>query len=186
VELRSLWLVLGGVAVLRNPYITGVERFEVPLANGMHVAAAPQRKEQAALFCLLLWEQFQRDLRAIRYIISFDHTSDTTLEFNQRPRYDDLVTFDTNGASQIDIECISQQAALTPKDLPPHIRQKEDHYPLLFEVFIPLDSHPVHQDTAVLQSPAARRLVVWSRPNLLPEITALWERASARLSNQTS
>ncbi len=171
--------------MLRNPYITGVERFEVPLANNARPAEAPHPKEQAALFCLLLWEHFQSDLRAIRYTISFDHTSDTTLEFNQCPRYDDLIAFDTNGASQIDIECISQQAAPTPKDPPPHIRQKEDHYPLLFEVFIPLDALPAYPDRAVFQSPAARRLVVWSRPNLLPEITALWERASARSPNRT-
>lgn len=172
--------------MLRNPYVAGVERFEAPLASGAQTAGSSQRKEQAALFCLLLWEHYQGVLRAMRYSINFDHAGDRMLEFDQQPPYNALIEFDASDASQIDIECISQQPAQTPRDLFPHARQQEDHYPVLIEVFIPLCPDAPQQGELSLQAPAADHLVVWCRSSLLSEIIALWERASALLLNRTT
>ena len=172
--------------MLRNPYIAGLERFEVPLVRGVQAAAPARRKEQAAIFCLRLWEQFQSDLRAIRYTISFDPTDDQTLEFSQQPHYDAMIGFDASSANQIDIECICRQAAPTPRDLFSHARQEEEHYPVSLEVFIPLSPNHPQAGEVSLPSFAERPLVVWCRPSLLSEITALWERASLLVFDPTS
>lgn len=172
--------------MLRNPYVAGVERFEVRLASSVHAVESAHRQEQAAFFCLLLWEQFQDDLRAIRYTINFDHMDDSVREFNQSPPFAALIEFDTSEANQIDIECIGQQPARTSRDLLSQARQDEAHFPLLLEVFIPLHPNFPQQSELSLQPPIENHLVIWCRPHLLSVITALWERASTLLLNRTS
>jgi hypothetical protein len=169
--------------VLRNPYIAGVERFEAPFSIDRQTSEPSQRLEQAAQFCLLLWEQFQSDLRAMRYTLNCDRQDDTTIEFAQQPPYAELIEFDLHDAQQIDIECISQQASATGKDLPAHSSPKDEHFPAFLEVFIPLSLQMPQPKTLSPEDASGGHLVIWCRPNLLPKVTSLWERAASLLAN---
>jgi len=168
--------------VLRNPYIVGVERFETPVFSSSQSA---YRIEQAAHFCLLLWQQFQPELRTMRYTLTCDHDADSVKEFAQPPHYDELIAFDMDDAQQIDIEFISQQPAATRRDLQTHLGQGDEHFPAFLEVFIPLPDSQSQPRTASPRDTSNERLVIWCRPNLLPKVTALWERAAAMLANQS-
>jgi hypothetical protein len=170
--------------VLRNPYIVGVERFEAPFSASAQAGEVFHRKEQAARFCLLLWRQFQPELRTIRYTISGDDLADTTVEFAGQPRYDELITLDANDARQIDIEFISQQPTPTGKDLHPAFKGKDEHFPAFLEVFIPLSQNHPQSETPALEYFAEDHLVIWCRPNLLSKVTALWERAAVAPFNR--
>ena len=167
--------------MLRNPYIVGVERFEAPVfSSGQSVS----RIEQAAHFCLLLWQQFQPELRTMRYTLNCDYAADAFKEFAQPPHYDELIAFDTGDAQQIDLEFISQQPAATRRDLQTPSAQRDEHFPAFLEVFIPLPrSQP--QAEVPLHDASTDHLVIWCRPNLLPKVTALWERAAVPLANQS-
>src|SRR5262245_41499371 len=123
-----------------------------------------------------MWQQFQPELRAIRYTLNRDLQADTTIEFSQQPRFDELTNVETNDFQQIDLEVLSQQPAATVKDLHPKFGQKEEHFPAFLEVFIPLQQNPPQSEG---------HLVIWCRPNLLPKVTALWEHAAALLVNQS-
>ncbi len=170
--------------MLRNPHIAGVERFEAPFSINSLADGRVQRKALAAQFCLLLWQHFQSEVRTIRYTINSDHLEDTTVEFTQQPRYEDLLKVDTSQAQQIDIECIGQQPSPSRRDAPVSFGSKDDYFPAFLEVFIPLS----HTHTQVEPPPPDHfirdHLVIWCRPHLLPEITALWEQAVSLLINQ--
>jgi hypothetical protein len=174
----------GGGPVLRNPYIAGVERFEAPFSTSRQTSEPSQFLERAAHFCLLLWQQFQPDMRTMRYTLNRDYLADITIEYTQQPRFDELVHFEARDIQQIDIEFISQHPAATGRDLHPHFGQRDEHFPAFLEVFIPLrQSHP-QPGTASPEYFAEGHLVIWCRPNLLPKITALWEYAATLLINQ--
>ena len=169
--------------MLRNPYIAGVERFEAPFSTHRQTSDPSQRLEQVAQFCLLLWEHFQAELRAMRYTLNCDHQDDTTFEFVQQPSYAQLIEIDLRDAQQIDIECISQQPSATGKDLPARSTSKDEHFPAFLEVFIPL-SHQMPQPRMLSPEEASGGyLVIWCRPNLLPKVTSLWERAASLIAN---
>lgn len=171
--------------MLRDPYVAGVERFELqlPLWGNTTSASHAQYKEQAALFCLLLWERFQTDVRALRYHISFEQSDDATFEFEQRPYHEELLNFDSSSASQIDIEFISQQPARPRKHPRAHATSEDEHFPAFLEVFVPLWPHPGSFDGADTGLP---RLVIWCQPSLLSQVTDLWERSAILLLKQLS
>ncbi len=169
--------------MLRNPYIAGVERFEAPFFTNNQPGEPAHRIEQAAHFCLLLWQQFQPELRTMRYTLNCDHLADSTKEFAQLPRYDELIPLDTDDAQQIDIEFISQQPAPTGRDLHPRFAQSDDYFPAFLEVFIPLRHHQPPESSSP-DRPAQDRLVIWCRPGLLAKVTTLWEHAATLLVNQ--
>ena len=169
--------------MLRNPYIAGVERFEAPFFTSRQANEPFHPLEQAAHFCMLLWQQFQPELRTIRYTLTCDRLADTTIEFSQQPRYDELIDFDLRDAQQIDIEFISLHPSATGKDLPAHVAQKDEHFPAFLEVFIPLcHQQPQPRDLSP-EDTSKGHLVIWCRPNLLPKVTSLWERAASLLVN---
>lgn len=170
--------------MLRNPYIAGVERFEAPLSTN-HQSGGPLPLEQAAHFGILLWQQFQTELRAFRYTLNRDLLADITLEFTQQPSFDELINVETHEAQQIDLELISQRPTSTSKDMYHRFGPQEEHFPAFLEVFIPLHrSHPP-AGAASPQSVSEDRLIIWCRPNVLPKVTALWERAATLLVNQS-
>ena len=171
--------------MLRDPYVAGVERFELqlPLWGNATSASHAQYKEQAALFCLLLWEHFQTDVRALRYHISFEQSDDATFEFEQRPYHEELLNFDSSSASQIDIEFISQQPARPRKHPRAHSTSEDEHFPAFLEVFVPLWPQPGSFDGADTGLP---RLVIWCQPSLLSQVTDLWERSAVLLLKQLS
>jgi hypothetical protein len=182
------WSVaMGGCAVLRNPYIAGVERFEVPFAASPQANEPSHQVEQAAQFCLLLWQHFQPALRTMRYTLNRDYQADTTREFTQEPHRSELINFDIHNAQQIDIELTSQQPAATSKHLPIHFAQGGKSLPVFLEVFIPLYRAHAQSGTAsfesVPESVPESRLVIWCRPDLLPQVITLWQRAAALLVN---
>ncbi len=176
--------------MLRNPYIAGVERFEVPFSTIPQANEPSHPIEQAAQFCLLLWQQFQPELRLVRYTLNRDYQADTTREFTRQPRLDELLNFDLQDAQQIDIELISQQAAIG-RNQPANFAQRDEYFPAFLEAFIPLRrNHPQPGTTSfeygsedVFEPASASHLVIWCRPNLLPKVTTLWERAAALLVN---
>lgn len=167
--------------MLRNPYIVGVERFEAPVFSSDQSFS---RIEQTAHFCLLLWQHFQPELRTMRYTLNCDHVADSVIEFAQPPHYEELIAFDTRDAQQIDIEFISQQPAATRKDLQTHVAQRDEHFPAFLEVFIPLPARHPQAEIPYPRHASQDHLVIWCKPNLLPKVTALWERAAALLANQ--
>lgn len=171
--------------MLRDPYVAGVERFELqlPLWGSATSASHAQYKEQAALFCLLLWEHFQTDVRALRYHISFEQSDDATFEFEQQPYREELLNFDSSNANQIDIEFISQQPMRPRKHPRAHSTGADEHFPAFLEVFIPLwpdSSGFTGFDTGL------PRLVIWCQPSLLSQVTDLWERSAVLLLEQLS
>jgi hypothetical protein len=170
--------------LLRNPYVAGVERFEASFSTSLQADEPLNCQERAAHFCLLLWRQFQPELRTLRYTMNCDYLPDTIVEFAQQPRYDELVNVDASNAQQIDIECIGQQSVSTGGGF----GQRDEHFPAFLEVFIPLRDHPI-QSAAVPSNDAhcsGDRLVIWCQPPLLPKVTTLWERAGALLLNGSS
>jgi hypothetical protein len=169
--------------MLRDPYVAGVERFELPLWSNVAPADPAQYKEQAALFCVLLWEHFQTDVRSLRYHISFEQNDDATLEFEQRPYHEELLNFDSSSANQIDIEFISQQPARPRKHPRAHSTSEDEHFPAFLEVFIPLWPHPGNLSSFDTGLP---KLVIWCQPSLLSQVTGLWEQSSALLLKQLS
>ena len=164
--------------MLRDPYVAGVERFELPLLRNAAPSNHAQNKEQAALFCLLLWEQFQHDARALRYHISFEQSDDATFEFEQQPYHEDLVNFDSSNASQVDIEFISHQPARSHKHPHLHATGTDEHFPAFLEVFVPLWPHP-HECNGF--GNGLPKLIIWCQPSLLSQVTNLWERSSTLL-----
>ncbi len=168
--------------MLRNPYIVGVERFEAPVLSSGSSAA---RIEHVAHFCLLLWQHFQPELRAMRYTLTCDHTDDLVKEFAQLPQYDELTAFDTDDAQQIDLEFISQQPAATRRELQTSSGQRNEHFPAFLEVFIPLPDNRPQSGTSSARDASKDHLVIWCRPNLLPKVTALWERAASSPINHS-
>lgn len=171
--------------MLRDPYVAGVERFELqlPLWGNATSASHAQYKEQAALFCLLLWEHFQADVRALRYHISFEQSDDATFEFEQQPYPEELMSFDSSNASQIDIEFISQQPAQPHKRPRAYSTGADEHFPAFLEVFVPLLPHP---DNFGGFDTGLPKLVIWCQPSLLSQVTDLWERSAVLLLKQLS
>lgn len=169
--------------MLQNPYIAGVERFEAPFFTSKQEGRLSPL-EQAAHFCILLWQHFQPDLRTIRYTLNRDLLADITVEITQQPEYDDLINFEIRDAQQIDLECVSLQPAKTSRDFHTRFGQKEEHFPAFLEVFIPLHHHHPQTEAISSESLPADRLVIWCRPHLLPTVTALWEQAAALLANR--
>ncbi|HEU5370007.1 MAG TPA: hypothetical protein VFU69_16150 [Ktedonobacterales bacterium] len=174
--------------MLRNPYIAGVERFEVPFSISPQANEPSRQIEQAAQFCLLLWQQFQPELRLARYTLNRDCQADTTREFTRQPRLDELLNFDLQDTQQIDIELISQQTSTGRNRL---ANFWDEHFPAFLEVFIPLHhNHPQPGTTSfeyvseyIFEPASEGLLIIWCRPDLLPIVTALWERAAALLVN---
>lgn len=162
----------------RDPYVAGVERFEFPLWRQMSPINQAQYKEQAALFCLLLWEQFQSDVRALRYHINFERSDDATFVFEQPPYHEELIQFDTHNASQIDIEFVSQQPAPLRKYTRLQSAGKDEHFPAFLEVFVPLRPHSSECNDIDTGSP---KLIIWCQPSLLSRVTDLWQQSSALL-----
>jgi hypothetical protein len=170
--------------VLRNPYVAGVERFEAPFFTN-HQENGPAPLEQAAHFCILLWQQFQTELRAFRYTLNRDLLADITIEFTQQPSFEELINVETHQAQQIDLELISQRPASTSKDMYNRFGQMDEHFPAFLEVFIPLHHNDPQPGATPAQALPESRLVIWCRPNLLPKVTALWERAATLLVHQS-
>lgn len=162
----------------RDPYVAGVERFELPLWRQASPVNQAQYKEQAAFFCLLLWEQFQGDVRALRYHINFEQSDDATFEFEQPPYHEELIQFDIRNASQIDIEFISQQPARSHKHTHLHSIGKDEHFPAFLEVFVPLRPHSSAFNGIDTGLP---NLIIWCQPSLLSRVTDLWQQSSALL-----
>jgi NACalpha-BTF3-like transcription factor len=173
--------------VLCNPYIAGVERFEVPFSASPQANEPFHQLEHAAQFCLLLWQQFQPALRTMRYTLNRDYQADAAREFTQEPHRSELINFDIDNVQQIDIELISQQTAISSRNPPAHLSQRGEHYPAFLEVFIPLHRNHAQPETSssgyVSEYVSESRLVIWCRPDLLPNVIALWERAAALLVN---
>ncbi len=167
--------------MLRDPYVAGVERFELLLTGSAQLPESIQRKEHAALFCLLLWKQFQSNLRVLRYHLSFEQREDLSHEFSQQPRYEDLLDFDSSHANQIDIELISQQPAHSPKYPQHHSQGKDEHFPAFLEIFIPLWPHLSVQIQPLEDVKMKSPVVIWCQPAVLPQVTSLWEQASTLL-----
>ena len=165
--------------MLRDPYVAGVERFELPLLRNMAPSGHVQYKEQAALFCLLLWEQFQADVRALRYHINFEQSDDATFEFEQQPYHQELINFDSSHASQIDIEFISQQFTRPHKHSYLHSRGTDEHFPAFLEVFVPLV--PYQADFNAFDT-GLPKLIIWCQPSVLSQVTDLWERSASLLT----
>ena len=165
--------------MLRDPYIAGVERFEFPLLRDVVPSSLAQYKEQTAFFCLLLWERFSTDVRALRYHISFEQSDDATFEFEQRPYHEELMNFDSSTANQIDIEFISHQPAQPHKR--PHLPSSgvDEHFPAFLEVFVPL--WPPHPENFSGFDTGLPKLIIWCQPTLLSQVTDLWERSAALL-----
>ncbi len=170
--------------MLRNPYVVGVERFEAPLFT-TNQESGQFPLEQAAHFCILLWQQFQTELRAFRYTLNRDLLADITLEFTKQPSFEELISVETLDAQQIDLELISQRPATTSKDMYNRFGPQDEHFPAFLEVFIPLHTSPAPSRAAASSPRGESRLVIWCRPHLLPKVTALWERAATLLVNQS-
>jgi hypothetical protein len=172
--------------VLRNPYIAGVERFEVPFPASFQVNEPSHQIGQAAQFCLLLWQHFQPELRTVRYTLNHDYQADTTREFTRQPRLDELIDVDLHNAQQIDIELISQQAAIS-RNLLASFPQRDEHFPAFLEAFIPLRRDQPQPGTtpfdSVSEQVSESHLVIWCRPDILTKVIALWECAAAFLVN---
>lgn len=172
--------------MLRNPYIAGVERFEVPFSVSFQVNEPSHQIGQAAQFCLLLWQHFQPELRTVRYTLNRDYQADTTREFTRQPRFDELIDFDLQDAQQVDIELISQQTA-DSRNRVASFAQGDEHFPAFLEAFIPLCRNQSQPGTTsfddVSEQVSESHLVIWCRPNLLTKVIALWESAAALLVN---
>ncbi len=162
--------------MIRDPYISGVERFEAPLETFPQGQELHLLQQQVAHFCLLAWQAFASDLRLLRYSISFDHQPDNLVEFSQMPQLEELKNLDTRQASQIDLEFISQQPASQNKHKPSHPTQ-EDFFPAFLEVFIPL-ALPALAPSPAQSHPSKHSLVIWCRPANVQHVLGLWGHAA--------
>jgi hypothetical protein len=162
--------------VIRDPYISGVERFEAPTAVCSHEQSPQLLQKQIAHFCLLAWQAFASDLRLLRYSISSDHQPDNLVEFPQMPRLEELKSLDMHQANQIDLEFISKQPASQNTHNPLH-PAAEDYFPAFLEVFIPLTLPPLEQSMAH-SHPNKHCLVIWCRPAIVKHVLDLWGRAA--------
>lgn len=162
--------------MIRDPYISGVERFEAPLAASPGEQDPHLLQKQAAHFCLLAWQAFASDLRLLRYSIGFDHQPDSQVEFAQMPQLEELKNLDTRQANQIDLEFISQQSASHSKHKPLHPAE-EDYFPAFLEVFIPLIP-PTPEPPPAHSQRNKHSLVIWCRPASVQQVLGLWGRAA--------
>jgi hypothetical protein len=162
--------------VIRDPYISGVERFEAPIAALPYRQKPHLLQRQTAHFCLLAWQAFASDLRRLRYSISYDHQPDNIVEFLRMPHLEELSSFDLGQASQIDLEFISQHPA-APNKQKPLYPTAEDYFPAFLEVFIPLAPPQPEQSTTHHQH-NKDCLVIWCRPAVVQQVLDLWGRAA--------
>ncbi len=168
----------------RDPYVAGVERFELPAPAGASPLNTLQRTEQAVLFCLLLWKYFQAELRMLRYHLNFECRADMTVEFYHMPHYEELINLDSSGASQIDMEFISQQPARIARHPALSWHGEDEYFPAFLEVFIPLWPEVSLQPTSTTGHTPQSQLIVWCKPALLSKVIELWEQASIIASGQ--
>ncbi|HEY7125695.1 MAG TPA: hypothetical protein VH540_17195 [Ktedonobacterales bacterium] len=162
--------------MIRDPYISGVERFEAPVDTFPPGQEPHLLQKQAAHFCILAWNEFASELRLLRYSVSFDQQPDTAVEWQHLPQIEELHNFDLHQANQIDLEFISQHAATQNKHKPMHPTE-EDYFPAFLEIFIPL-APPSPKQAAGSIVHSKRCLVIWCRPTMIKQVFDLWGRAA--------